>query len=231
MVEDKSFDGTSPAPDYLAAKTLPNIPGGYSVVRWDPWVRVRYQALMKALGTAFDKHPGLEAIALQESAPGFTDAQYTQTNYTPELYRDSLIELLTTMKRSLPTSQVFWYMNFLPKGQSYIASVANAVAPLGVSMGGPDILPESASLVSKVYPFYDQFQGKMTLFCSAQFDSYEHVKSSTGKYYTPQEIFAFARDDLHVSYVLWNHKTWDSPAGSYNWLDALPVIAKNPSFD
>jgi hypothetical protein len=185
---------------------------------------------MQAIGSAFDTHPGLEGVALQETAPSLSDTQYTQTGYTPELYRDSEIELLTTMKQSMPSSQVFWYMNFFPQKQSYIASVASAVAPLGVNMGGPDILPESTSLVNNVYPFYDQFAGKMTLFCSAQFDSYQHVKSSTGAYYTPLEIFQFARDDLHVSYVFWNHKTWDSPAGSYNWLDALPVIAKNPTF-
>jgi hypothetical protein len=34
-----------------------------------------------------------------------------------------------------------------------------------------------------------------------------------------------------LNYVLWNRKTWSTPAGSYNWLDALPVIAANPKFN
>jgi hypothetical protein len=231
LVEDKSFDSTVPTPDYLSTQTLPNIPGGFTAVRWDPDVRNHMKALMQAIGTAFDAHPGLEGIAIQESAPSLTDAQLTASGYTPELYRDTLTDLLTTMKQALPRSGVFWYMNFLPQKQSYIGSIAAAVAPLGVSMGGPDILPESQPLLTQTYPFYDQFQGQMTLFCSAQYASYEHVKSSTGEYYTPEEIFDFARDDLHVSYVFWNRKTWNTPLGSYNWLDALPVIAQNPSFN
>jgi hypothetical protein len=231
MVVDKSFDASVPTPDYLASKTVPNNPGGYTVLRWDPVVLKRFQALTTAIGAAFDTHPGLEAVATQESAPSLTAAQLASAGYTPEAYRDSLIAMLTSMKQALPSSQVFWYMNFIPQKQSYIAAIAAAVAPLGVSMGGPDILPESASLVAQTYPLYGQFSGKMPLFCSAQFDSYEHVKSSTGDYYTMQEIFEFGRDQLHVSYVLWNRKTWSTPAGSYNWLDALPVIAKNPTFN
>jgi hypothetical protein len=231
LVEDKSFDGNLPTPDYLASKTPANIAGGFTAARWDPVVLARMQALMSALGAQFDTHPGLEAVAIQETAPSLSSTELAATGYTPEAYRDALIALLGTMKQALPSSQVFWYMNFLPQKQSYIASVATAVAPLGVTMGGPDILPESASLVGQVYPFYDQFNGQMGLFCSAQFDSYEHVKSATGQYYTMQEIFELGRDQLHLNYVLWNRKTWSTPPGSYNWLDALAVIAANPTFN
>jgi len=231
LVEDKSFDGSMPTPDYLSAYTLPNTPGGYTVARWDPFVVDRLEALMQALGARFDAHPGLEAVGIQETALGVSPQQRADHGYTPEAYRDGQIQLLTTMKVALPSSQVFWYMNFFAEHQSYIGDIAAAVAPLGVSMGGPDILPESPSLLTHVYPLYEQFAGSMQLFCSAQYDSYEHVKSSTGDFYTPAEIFEYGRDTLQVSYVLWNHKTWSTPAGSYNWLDALPVIDQNRTFN
>ncbi|MBW2536518.1 MAG: hypothetical protein JRI55_33855, partial [Deltaproteobacteria bacterium] len=38
MVEDKSFNGSMPTPNYLSSYTLPNKPGGYTVMRWDPYV-------------------------------------------------------------------------------------------------------------------------------------------------------------------------------------------------
>ena len=72
--------------------------------------------------------------------------------------------MLTAATKSLPTSRVFWLMNFLVGGQDYIGDIANAVATKGVVMGGPDVWPDNKSLQSKVYPFYTQFYGKMPLF-------------------------------------------------------------------
>jgi len=46
-----------------------------------------------------------------------------------------------------------------------------------------------------------------------------------------EELFAYARDRLHVNYLFWNHKTWSKPPGSWNWDDALDVIEKNPDFN
>ncbi|MBW2536519.1 MAG: hypothetical protein JRI55_33860 [Deltaproteobacteria bacterium] len=186
---------------------------------------------MQALGAAFDDHPGLEGLAVQETALGLTADHLSANGYTPEKYRDAQIQLLSTMKAALPHAQVFWYMNFLTGHQSYLGDIAAAVGPLGVSMGGPDILPENYALLTHTYPLYEQFAGTMQLFCSAQYDSYEHVNSATGEFYTPEEIFEYGRDALGVSYVMWNRKTWTSPADSYNWLDALPVIEQNPTFD
>ncbi|MEZ4225220.1 MAG: hypothetical protein R3B13_29990 [Polyangiaceae bacterium] len=231
LVEDKSFNAEVPTPAYLSGLTKPTSKGGWTALRWHPTVVQRFGALLAKIGERFDEHAGLEGVAIQETALGFTNATLDANGYTPEKYRDALIDVLSTAKAAAPHSQVFWYMNFLSRHQGYLADVASAVAPLGVTMGGPDILPESASLNKHVYPLYSQFAGKMNLFCSAQFDSYEHVKSATGKFYTPTEIFQFARDDLHVRYVLWNRKTWTTPANSYNWYDAVPVMAQNPTFN
>jgi hypothetical protein len=231
MIEDKSFSPSMPTPNYLSSYTLPNKNGGYTVMRWKPYVVERYNALTAALGARFDSHPAFEGLSMQESAIGISDTNLDAHGYTPELYRDAMISELSAMREATPASQTFWYMNFLIRNQSYIGDIAAAVAPLGVTMGGPDILPESYSLTERVYPFYDEFAGRMNLFCAAQYDSYEAVKSSTGQYYTMKEIFEFARDQLHVKYVFWNHKTWNAPTGSYNWTDALPVMAANPIFN
>jgi hypothetical protein len=107
------------------------------------------------------------------------------------------------------------------------------VAPKGVAFGGPDILPDAADLKNVVYPRYNIYKDQMTLFNSVQNDSYAHLhkdKSYPTKYWTPQELYVFARDELHVNYLFWTKKRDidRGDEGSYTWKDALPVIRNNP---
>jgi hypothetical protein len=235
VIEDKSFKNQKPTPSYLSNEyVLPNRMGGYTAVRWAPYVVERMNALTAAMGKQFDSHPNFEGIAIQETALSLDSDARKAAGYTPEKYRDALIDVLTDAAQNFPTSRVFWYMNFLVGKQSYIADVALAVAPHGVVVGGPDALPDDGSLVRQAYPFYDQFNGKMPLFCSMQFNSYRHLHEDASyptKYWTMGEMFRFMRDDLHVNYMFWTRKTRSWPAGSYDWTDALPVIGSNPAFN
>ncbi len=234
FVEDKTFNGQVPTPDYLSAYTLENRNRGYTVIRWDPYVVERFKLLLTAMGEKFDSHPAFEGIAIQESAPGLTSAQLAENNYSPELYRDAIIDVLTTAATAVPGSNVFWYMNFMPQRMGYLMDIALAVAPAGVVVGGPDVLPDDWSLNRHAYPMYDELKGKVTLFNSVQFNSYNHLHDDNSyptKYWTMDELFSFARDELHVSYLMWNRKTWRTPSDSYTWNDALPTIANNPTFN
>ncbi len=233
FIEDKSFTDVNPAPEYLLPLSAPNRKGGFTLMRWNPEVYEAMQALFAAVGGEFDCDPHFEGIAIQESAPGLDKSVLKKYAYTPEKYRDALIEVLVSAADSMPNSNVFWYMNFLPGKQAYLTDIAAAAAAKGVAMGGPDVLPDTDSLKKRVYPLYDQFAGKMTLFSSMQFDSYAHphaVPAET-RYWTMQEMFEFARDELHVTYLFWNLKTWRKPKDSYDWSDALPVIGANPAFN
>lgn len=236
MIEDKSFSlDTKMTPPYLWDDyTLPYVHGGQVAKRWSPYVVERMGLLTAALGAAFDVHPNLEGIAFQESAMGFTPQIANAHGYTPAAYRDALIAMLIAAKSHFPRSQVFWYMNYLEGGQAYIGDIAEAVLAHGVAMGGPDVLPDSWPLGFHSYPYYARFKGRMTLFGSMQYDSYAHLhadSSRSGKYWTMDELFEFARDELHVDYVFWTRKPRSDPADSYNWTHALPVIAANPEFN
>ena len=110
----------------------------------------RFNALISAIGKQFDSSPGLEGLATQETAPGFRlQGREIHNGYTPEKYRDMYINLLTIASKAFPTSRIFWFMNFFPIKQEYIASVATAVAPLGVFMGGPDVMPDNPKLATR----------------------------------------------------------------------------------
>jgi hypothetical protein len=235
LIEDRTFKNVRATPAYLwDTYTLRNRTNGYTSARWDPYVVSRYNALTRAMGERFDAHPNFEGIAIQESSLGLDKAVREAAGYTPAKYRDALIDMLSSASQSFPTSRVFWYMNFLVGKQAYIADVAEAVAPHGVVMGGPDVLPDESSLVNQTYPFYSQFRDKMPLFGGMQFDSYRHLHVDTSyptKYWTMGEQFRYARDKLHVNYIFWTRKPGRWPEGSYNWLDALPVIANNPAFN
>jgi hypothetical protein len=62
---------------------------------------------------------------------------------------------------------------------NHIEQVARAIQDSGVFMGGPDILPYNRYYHIKSYPLYEEFKNNITLFCSAQDDSYRHHHNDT----------------------------------------------------
>jgi hypothetical protein len=233
IIEDKTFTMDRPNPSYLDAYTPRNRCGGYTMVRWNPTVVARFNALIKAMGAQFDSNKNFEGIATQETSLSMDGTTLNAFGYTPEKYRDAYINILTAATVSMPTSRVFWLMNFLVGNQAYIGEIASAVASKGVVMGGPDVWPDNKSLESKTYPFYTQFYGKMPLFGQVESVCYSEPHMTSGfktKYWTMAELFNFARTSMHVNYMFWVRYTKATPADSYTWDNALPVIAATPQF-
>ena len=236
MIEDKSFTGESPTPAYLQSKyTVHNSNQGYTAIRWDPYVNDRLIQLAAKLGGQFDCDPNFEGIAFQESSPSLDGGTLDATGYTPEKYRDALIGLLRAASASMPNSRVFWYVNFMPRNQRYIGEVAKAVIGTGVVMGGPDILPDNPALEKRVYPFYNEFRGRLKLFNSMQHNSFRHRHggaegSGSSGYWSMEDLFLFARDKLHVDYLFWDYHTQRVPPDSHDWNDAREVIGRHPTF-
>ena len=234
MIEDKTFVYERPTPAYLDDRTMPNRIGGFTVVRWDPYVVARWKALVQAMGARFDAHPNFEGIATQETSMGFDGAQLSALGYSPERYRDAYIDMFESALVSMPTSRVFWYQNFFAGNQSYIGSIAKAVGPKGVVMGGPDVLPDDKPLLTQSYPFYKTYLGQMHLFSQVEGICYRALHETAGyatKYWTMAELFDYARDTLNVNYMIWVRVPTSTPTDSYNWYDALPVIASSPTFN
>jgi len=234
MIEDKSFrsgNPENPAPLYLAKYTAANMGGGYTMIRWNSIVVTRFKALVTAIGARFDSHRAFEGIATQETAPSLSGTALSAHAYTPEKYRDAYIAMLTTAAAAMPTSRVFWFMNFMPGKNEYLASIAAAVAGKGVVMGGPDVLPDNKALQTRTYPLYDQFYGKMPLFGQVEGICYRALHETSGystKYWTMSELFRFAKTEMHANYMFWVRLPTPDPADSNDYYDALPVIQANP---
>ena len=246
MIEDKTFQDESPLPAYMGERYSLRGERGYTAMRWDPYVVERMRKLVQAFGRQFDCNPNLEGIAFQETAPSVAASQLERSGYTPEKYRDALVTILRNASDSLPRSRVFWYMNFLPGNQAYIADIAGDLAGTGVVMGGPDVLPDNRALERRVYPFYAEFRGRLKLFGAMQNDSYRHPRGGgkvKGKgagfpdsagagpagYWSMEDLYAFARDRLHVNYIFWEYRTRRQPPDSHDWSDARAVIARHPT--
>jgi hypothetical protein len=234
MIEDKTFKLERPNPAYLDSLTARNRTGGYTMVRWNPTVVARYKALVAAMGNRFDKHPNFEGIAAQETALGLDSSILKSYSYTPEKYRDAYISMFNYALQVMPRSRVFWYQNFFVGNQSYIGAVAKAVGPKGLVMAGPDVLPDRKSLVTRSYPFFDQFQGQMHLGIQVEGICYRALHETSGystKYWTMPELFKYARDKLHVNYMFWVRIPTPNPSDSYSWKNALPVVENNQWFN
>ncbi len=234
VITYKTVDGTKDGPAYLDSYESHNKSGGYTLQLWSPVVVTRYNALVKALGAQIDSIPSFEGLADQESSLSLDSGTLKTLGYTPEKYRDALINMLSAATVSLPTSRVFWYMNFLTGNQAYIGSIAAAVAPLGVVMGGPDDWPDNQSLESKTYPYYTQFAGRMPLFIQVESVNYAEPHMTSGyptKYWTPLELYQFAITKLHVNYMFWMRIPRRANVNSYDWDDAVPVIAAHRSLN
>lgn len=241
VIQYKTTDGSKAGPAYLDSLELRNKNGGYTLKLWSQKstdgysVSERYNAMVKALGAQVDGLANFEGLGNQESSLSLDSTTLKANGYTPEKYRDTLINMLSASAASLPTSRVFWFMNFLSGNQSYIGSIASAVAPLGVVMGGPDDWPDNKSLQSAAYPYYTQFDSRMPLFIQVEGANYaEPHKPGVGstKYWTMLELYQFALTNLHVNYMFWMRiapKPANSP--SYDWDDAVLVIKAHPTLN
>ena len=102
-------------------------------------------------------------------------------------------------------------------------------------MGGPDVMPDNRALQTRTYPFYRQFDDKnIQLFSQIESPCYEHLHTDTSyptKYWTMTELFRYARDNLDVNYMIWVRLPKPPAFGAYDYFDALPVIANNPTFN
>jgi hypothetical protein len=276
MVEDKTFGGDFQAnppiipdnpmpadmadnPDYVQPIDTESSGGdGYCACRWNPVVQARWQALIQALGDAFNDHPNFYAIAFQETATGYDAAQRAASGYTNTganagiEYRNALIAMLRKASDAFPTKRIFWYTNYFPTPATdyRLQEVADSIklynnGDSGVVMGGPDILPDKSEIVNRVYPRFGSpptgSWGELALFNSCQFDSYSHLHTTTtpdsrmpgetwtaGSRWTMDQLFRWARDNLHLNYVMWENNT----QGAQQFIPhASDVIEANQTFN
>ena len=188
--------------------------------------------LMKALGR-FDGNWNFEGVATQETALSLDSTVRNSHGYTPEKMRDAYIDILSTAAASMPHLTGL-LVHELPRRQPAVhCRRRKCRRGEGCGHGWTRRHAGQPGAKKMTYPFYDQFQFKMPMFAQVETVCYAHRHMTSGyrtKYWTMQELFRYARDDMHVDYVFWVRLPKPSPWDSYAYPDALPVIANNPTF-
>lgn len=243
FIIDRSFWIKGAMPSYLSQYELEADGGGFTNIRWYPEVRNRLIKLVDEIGKRFDSNQNFEGIALQESSLDMKQSDYSKYNYTVNKYTDSIIYVMTEMRKALPRSNIFWYGNFIPRdweGKN-IRKILKKTMHLDVFYGVPDILPYHKGYNHVSYPIFDDYKNKIVLFACAQDDSYRHHKNDISHeveeemhkdgYLTMEEIFIFGRDSLHLQYLFWNHFYEEAKHGQRTYDDVIPIIQKYKVFN
>ena len=198
--------------------------GGWTARRWDPAVQARWRRLIDTLGRAFDGK--IEGIVLPETAlDAGPDSGHWAAGFTPERYRDAVIENMAALKHAFPLSVAMQYGNFMPgewlpaDDHGYLKSVYAAAARLGVAMGGPDLLPHQRGHSLHAYPLLREHARDGVTGIAVQEGNYERIDSCSGRRPSIAELIEFARSSLGVRYMFW------STEEPFYSRDVLPYLA------
>jgi hypothetical protein len=250
FIEYKSFLSSpvkNPCPPYLQPQySAPNEggEGASTCFMWEPVVLQAYVAMMKAAAARYDANPRVEGMIFQESALGFTGT-YSQDvadggTYTPEGWRDGMIQLVSQCASAFQRSRCVSFLNFIRGGQQYLQDVAAAIAAVPrnrACVSGPDLLPNEPKLFTgpnAIYQVIARHRGCRSN--SAQNKSYEVEGCDTdcifrfgvgGTFGQFSETAPLTSGLCINSYLFWNHRFYPSATG-LDWTAALPVIANNP---
>jgi hypothetical protein len=187
---------------------------GWATMQWNPAVRARYQALLKALAERFDGR--VFGVNLPETSID-VDVDDASAGFSCDAYFAAELENLGYAREVFRQSQVVQYVNFWPceweNDHAYMSRTFAFAAAHGIGLGGPDIVPYQRGQMKNSYPFFNQYRGKLAFVGMAvQEPTRTYLNKETGKPFTREEFVAFATDYLGVDAVFWSVETpWLKP--------------------
>lgn len=225
QLQDVSFSEDVPVPDYL--RTDPAYGGGVArkyeyegddeskarfdgwvALRWDPIVRLRFIALLEALGKKVDGR--IEGLNLAETSIGFGEStKLHPAGFTYEGYVEAVKAIMTAARQSFPRSRVILYANFMPgewlpwTDRGYLRAVYAHAESVGVGVGGPDLLPHRKGQQNHSYPLIAARGPKIPAALAVQDGNLEDINPTTGKRVTAAELYRFAQERLRLDYIFW----------------------------
>jgi hypothetical protein len=209
MIEHITFGyaDNDPQPPYLNSRTGIN-PGstgtdGKVIAIWDPFVVGRIKLLLTAFAAYFGNHPALEGVMMEETSLGMPVAELTTPPagkiwkpYTPEMYRDALIEIMAHWAVVQPDVRWFFYMNFMPMNHSGSYLNAAVLASPNCVVCGPDAEEGNAALQARTFYIYRDNAGIRPAACFASTQVYQTGVAGA-------DIYDFAINDLSADYMMW----------------------------
>jgi len=222
QIQDRFFDREARyVPDYLINE--PEYGGGISpqfdnpgedkpvgsgwvAQQWNPDVRNRFQALLKALATRFDGQ--VYGVNLPETAIDLDDKKLP-AGFSCDNYFAGEMENLRFARKIFKKSWVVQYVNFWPcewnNDHNYMGRLFAFASSNNIGLGGPDIVPNREAQMKNSYPFFKRYKNKLALVAMAvQEPTLTYRNPSTGKPFTKKEFVRFADDYLGADIIFWS---------------------------
>lgn len=182
------------------------IGNGWVTQQWNPLVQIRFQKLLTALAKQFDGD--IFGINLPETAIDL-DTQRNNADFSCDKYFHATIENIGFAKKNFKKSYVVQYVNFWPcewnNDHQYMSRLFAFAKRYQIGLGGPDIIPNKKEQMANAYPFFHQYQGKLSLVAMAvQEPTLTYTNPKTQKPFTYQEFVNYAKDYLGVNIIFWS---------------------------
>ena len=182
---------------------------GWATMQWNPEVRARFQALLKALAEEFDGK--VFAINLPETAIDVSE-DHNRPGFSCDAYFDAEVENLGAARAAFQQTHVVQYVNFWPceweNDHNYMGRLFDFAAKNNVGLGGPDIVPNRKAQMKNSYPFFNKYKGKLAYVgLAVQEPTLTYKNPATKKPFTKAEFTAFAQDYLGANVIFWSAAT------------------------
>lgn len=238
QVQDVSFADRPLVPDYLLRDTafhggaVHKLEGdseatlkeaGWVARRWDPAVRARFAALLRAMGRAFDGR--LEGINLPETAIGFNVPTRWPSGFTFDEYARAMQAITSDARAAFPRSCVIVYGNFMPgewlpgNDKGFLRAVHAHAARIGAGVGGPDLIPHRPGQRNHAYRLIAARPPGTIAGVAVQDGNLAEKNPHTGAPVTVRELALYARDTLRLDFLFWGNEE------PYYSRDVLPFLA------
>ncbi|WP_028449940.1 hypothetical protein [Chitinibacter tainanensis] len=217
------------APERDPTQPLGSDEYGWVPKMWEPSVRGRYQALIKALGQEFDGQ--IAGINFSESAIdiGTEHRDGTTTwpaGFAPAQYVAAIEENMGVLAAAFPHSTAMVYLNFLPgewlpwDDHGYMRRLFQRAAELKMGVGGPDLMPYRKAHMQQSYAFLRAYPAELIKALAVQDGNLRQKNPKTGKRNTVADNLQFAEQYLGLDYIFWG---LEEPYFSREVLPKLPA--------
>jgi hypothetical protein len=180
---------------------------GWVVRRWDTAVQQRLHKLYAALGKEFDGV--VEGVNTEETAVTFGRGVLHPPGFSFARYKDAFIENIIALKTYFPKSTVMVYANFIPGGYlpfedtTLLKAIYEAAWQNNIAVGGPDLFPYKKEQMQNSYQFIKQSYNRVPTALAVQDGNYDYINPKTNGPVKASEIYDFAQNYLHLSYIFW----------------------------
>lgn len=183
---------------------------GWAAMQWNPAVRARFQALLRALGERFDGR--LYGVNLPESSFDPMKTEGSEDGFTCDGYFAATLENMAALRAAFRTTLVVQYINFWPcewnNDQGYMERAFAFAVEHRIGVGGPDIVPHRRMQMMNSYPFLNRHRDDLPIVAMAvQEPTLTYTSPDTGRPFSRDEFVAFARDYLGVDVIFWSAET------------------------